>query len=65
MAQTDQGQGTPEQHRLHLGLSGKLLGLTIVFVMIAVSLRGDRKRGHPFGLDSTIGWAMIHRLIMV
>lgn len=36
MAQTDQARGTPEQHRLHLGLSGKLLGLTIVFVMIAV-----------------------------
>lgn len=38
MAQTDHATETSEQPRLHLGLSGKLLGLTIVFVMIAVVL---------------------------
>jgi signal transduction histidine kinase len=38
MVQVDQGMQAPEPHRTHLGLSGKLLGLTILFVMIAVIL---------------------------
>jgi signal transduction histidine kinase len=38
MTSDDQVPRVPETRRLHLGLSGKLLGLTILFVMIAVVL---------------------------
>jgi hypothetical protein len=38
MTPDDQAETAPETRRLHLGLSGKLLGLTILFVMIAVVL---------------------------
>src|SRR5712671_278467 len=38
MTSDDRAEGAPETRRLHLGLSGKLLGLTILFVMIAVVL---------------------------
>ena len=38
MTPDDQAEMVPETRRLHLGLSGKLLGLTILFVMTAVVL---------------------------
>lgn len=38
MTQNDEAVEAPESRRLRLGLSGKLLGLTILFVMIAVVL---------------------------
>ncbi len=38
MTPDDRAEAAPETRRLHLGLSGKLLGLTILFVMIAVVL---------------------------
>jgi signal transduction histidine kinase len=38
MTQNNQVAEEPESPRLHLGLSGKLLGLTVLFVMIAVVL---------------------------
>ncbi len=38
MGQTDQAAQAPASRRRHLGLSGKLLGLTIVFVFFAVIL---------------------------